>query len=572
MFYSFLACASLKFLATSLWFLFFFMALLNTFYKFICPIVFNLLLYSNHLLSSILFNMVSIFIVSANYKVIIKHLYMIKDKLSLIFILTYELFRFVILKAFNYTIDFLCCLLISYFTLFLTDIDFFTWVFDNNSLMLFAMIPLVTNKYSLLHKVLIYLSIIFSSSILIFFLIQKNSIGIFISYFGLVISLYLWIYNYYKINYTISSFISTFITVSIMSSYMLLFYNIVFFLNEPIFLENISLLSQYRYLILVITSVFGLFFLLYNKVNPRVYDILLKKMQYLPSPKEEIRIILYNYNDSWLGNICVKLTHGLYYNRFFKYLFFFFHVILFIFFRIIILLLFISFTFYHMDLRYLLYLAPINFIIWILDLYYYYFLWFITVNTNGIKDLLHSSFRSGVFVDSHHNLIKINRRDDIILSLTTFAIDQGFKEDDLPYLKEKFIVLGSVNVLLMNYSHYFTRIKYSIFLFNFICWSFIVSFFFFTDAFLLSVNIGSIFSQRPFFVPRLPFRFHNTGPVYARDLRFVKKPHQPHVESESNGAYRAPHPVIGEENVSDKTYRVDTDATAYIKKHKDKYE
>lgn len=139
----------------------------------------------------------------------------------------------------------------------------------------------------------------------------------------------------------------------------------------PIYIENLSIFSIYRYLIFVIFSFIFFFMYIVIRFNTRLQPFFSNLLSYVPSLKEEIRLLLYKYNDFWLGNLCVNIIDLLFDKKIFRYFFFAFRFFLYSILKAMRLYFFMGFVFFHQDLRILLYLAPVFFIAWLLNFLFY---------------------------------------------------------------------------------------------------------------------------------------------------------------------------------------------------------
>ena len=124
----------------------------------------------------------------------------------------------------------------------------------------------------------------------------------------------------------------------------------LFIVSQPIpeiRLEDLSLVSFYRYGILLVLFTLGIIFIVLRKVLLTQYKNEESKFWnfiYFPQLKEEIRTLLYTWNDTFMGNCCVRLLDFIILknNRIFYFL--------------------INFVFFCGELKYALYLLPISFL------------------------------------------------------------------------------------------------------------------------------------------------------------------------------------------------------------------
>ena len=61
----------------------------------------------------------------------------------------------------------------------------------------------------------------------------------------------------------------------------------------------------------------------------------------------------------------------------------------------------VNFCFFHGDPRYLIYVTPFSFLVWILRFVDYYNVWLIKANLSMLNDLVHTSFRNPDMMQNH---------------------------------------------------------------------------------------------------------------------------------------------------------------------------
>lgn len=372
---------------------------------------------------------------------------------------------------------------------------------------------------------------------------------IFMSFIIITLYVYVRLYRWRNLSLSISSFI--FFSINIVQLILYLFaisvlFNMYYYDKfHPIYLDDLSIISRYRYLILCIISFFFIIFLILCKV----FGFALSSFSY-PHLKEEVRKILYSWNDSLVGDCCLKITKYLLKSKIFRITFITLDVLLFYVFRIIIISIFISFCFFNGDLQYLLYLSPISFFIWILSFYSYYYSQFIFDNTIYIQNILIVKLQQPISVkESKLPIIDLVNK-QLIFTLTEEGVNDGFVSADLPILAIKWKELALIN----SFFYYQRDFKY---IFNFlviiqmICW-FYLSYVFFGNTYI-------VFSTSPWFVVKRAFSF--TKPLLApRDARFVKEPFQNALKTKTGNEFPVGHPVFGEVE-KDGSYRTDGSLT-----------
>jgi hypothetical protein len=114
--------------------------------------------------------------------------------------------------------------------------------------------------------------------------------------------------------------------------------------SYAIYLQDISVFSQYRYLTLFSISFF--FIIIFAIAYITGYTVPSTSFFTYPYLKEEVRKFLYSWNDSFIGNLCVKLTN-LFDSQLFVQIFFSIHFIFFFLIRLFSTCLLFYCTFYH---------------------------------------------------------------------------------------------------------------------------------------------------------------------------------------------------------------------------------
>jgi hypothetical protein len=169
--------------------------------------------------------------------------------------------------------------------------------------------------------------------------------NIFILVICSILSIYVKLYHWRKLEVSVTSFFLFSINVIILLLYLLAIKHLIFITYNNISYhlnkDDISTYSRYRYLLLSLISVFFIISL-----------IIFKLLGYIKFPlKEEIHRILYTWNASFMGDLCVKIIDLLASSFSFRILFFSLHFIFFYVMRLITLGLLFYCTFYHGDFR-----------------------------------------------------------------------------------------------------------------------------------------------------------------------------------------------------------------------------
>lgn len=305
--------------------------------------------------------------------------------------------------------------------------------------------------------------------------IALYSIG-FTLYILINISIYFKLYQWRKLEQSVLSFIFFFLNIVKLLMYILAIS--VFFNNNivnPIYLDDLSITAQYGYLVLILISVFFIFMYLLSfifKTNIKRFFIIIS----YPYLYEEIRKILSSWEESYFENFCLKLIVLLSESKTFRYLYSLLDLLSFLF-RIFMVILFISFCFFKGNFLYLLYVTPAAFLFWILSLFTYYINWIIEGNCNVIREWLQIS-------PVNSDLTPLYKT-SFSFKITPEGFNQGFTEEDLPFLVDKWLTLGNL-AAFFKYRRLLQYVSGIILMFYFICWCFITYYFF-----ILSPGFGS---------------------------------------------------------------------------------
>jgi len=382
----------------------------------------------------------------------------------------------------------------------------------------------------------------------------------FIAYYSIIflfftlvsLSLYIKLYQWRKLEQSVSSFIFFFLNVIQLFLYLfaisLLFNMFYYKISNPIYLDDLSILSQYKYLFLSLISIFFIIFWVIIKITG--YNIITYS-SYITYPylKEEIRKILDTWNDSFIGDFSIWLTNKLADHKIFKASLFFSAFLLFYVHRLLLSCLFIGFCFFNQDLRLIVYFIPFKFIFWILDFVYYYYKTFFMANYNYINDLLIISLNNPLTSAELDSLLFTREFKDFSFTLSTIARKNGLSDSDLSFTVKTWLRIIHIRSSFIFYQQVCNYFSILLVVLNFFCWSYIAYHFFFNNIIMATFWVV------------IKRSFHNTRTLYApRDARFFNNERaQNQLRSATAGKYGPGHPVIGE-NTSE-GYRVDGYAT-----------
>src|ERR1700759_2679745 len=378
-----------------------------------------------------------------------------------------------------------------------------------------------------------------------------NTIGVQLSYIPIkyifysflyllgILSIYIKLYYWRQLPISMKSYIFFLATCTQFNLYLWSLYIIIFYLKKPIYLENLSVYSQYRYLLFsIITISIFLYIIISSSIlsSSVSYQIFMSKITY-PYLKEEIRVILYTWNDSIFGNVFSKLIEWLATSMRNRILYLVAHLLIFYSIRIIILILLFIFTFFKGDLCFILYLIPLSFFVWIMGFIEYYFQTFFMRSCNYINLLTKSSLIDEHKSSSFLGIIKTSG-DNIKYELTPYAVSEKFTYEDLPSLGTTHLQLSRISAVFQWYTVFIRNLNFVLLFGQIINWFFIAYFSFLNNI----IDIFStIFLIRFWNKSQSLFRSH-----YATEAYFVKKQAQKAGEVASQGCYKKGHPIFAD--------------------------
>lgn len=369
----------------------------------------------------------------------------------------------------------------------------------------------------------------------------------FILYLLLVLSIYIKLYYWRNLNMTFKSYILFMLNTVQLMLYLWGFYLFLFVIvQSPIYLQDLSVYSQYRYLLFF--SCFMLF-LMISSISYILNQSLVKiaKPLVFPYMKEEIRLILYSWHHifstyfSKFLDFVFGLTHK---SRIFLLSL---HFLFFNFPRIIALGLFFNFVFLKGDLRYLIYFSPFLFFIWIFSFVEYYFNVFFEESSRYIKVLVNAQLQS--FQDINKTTIKASLQ-NITFTLTEEARQRGFDEKMLPGLIKAWDTLASLEVYFSFYKQIVIKFFRLLLLVQIFCWFNIVYIFFFKSllhsVFATGFSIFQPFKNLVRAGTRLCVPHDPKLGLNRRDYEaaFIKHQFQKEAEKQTGGIQKGNHPGV----------------------------
>ena len=269
----------------------------------------------------------------------------------------------------------------------------------------------------------------------------------------------------------------------------------------------------------------------------------------LPYIQEEIRRILYTWNDGIIGDYAIYFINKLHESKSFRRLYFVIHFCLFYLTKMFRLCLFINFAFFEGDLRFLVYFSVISFFVWLLSFLNYYLIWFLKANLNVSNEVLSTSFADPtkmVTREDNEGYIEVRDPAEVVFKLTPEGINQGFMEKHLPGLSDAWYRLNNVIGMFQLYKKTVDKISFIILGAYILCWFFLVKLFFFPFSDQITEIATGSFLARMF---PASSRVFNHSLLLARDARFLKESAEIGLKlpEKTNQAHSPGHLIYGEE-------------------------
>lgn len=358
----------------------------------------------------------------------------------------------------------------------------------------------------------------------------------------IILSIYIKLYIWRNRNISIKSFIFFLSNIIQLILYTWSIYFLLFSLQGPIYLKDLSLISQYRHLlffILIVISIL-LYIVFYLSSYQIPFNVSVITFPYL---KEEIRLILYTWNDSVFNPICSKIIEHLYIgshrNR---VVYFILHFILFNVPRFISTLLFTYFILGGGDLRYVMYMLPLLFIKWLLSLFDYYFNVFFEGTCTYIRLVL--NVKANTIPTSVNGIVSASL-EDMNFTLTEYGINEGFNYQGLTALIRCWDQCAQLSVYFSFYKRFLSRFNLflnSVKIINYFC---VVYIFFLKSSMeiLFATGVWSVFRRKGTCLI-LPYNPNQGSGIRHIEASHVKQQFQKQMYNYTGGVQQGNHPPI----------------------------
>ena len=345
--------------------------------------------------------------------------------------------------------------------------------------------------------------------------------------------IYIIFYYYHKLDITLTSWIAFLVNSTIFGLFIYGIFNIYYKGLPPIYVEDLSVFSYYRYLSFLVLTVLTLLVYFLFKNYPSMNSLV--KYFTFPYLKEELRLIL----DLWKYSsfLCSRLLNLLQNKRYFFSMYF---LIIYTF-RFIQAIFFMNFAFLHGDLRFNLYLLPFSFCIWFFRFMEYYFMHFLSSVLAQFRLILDINVKN---FESDETLIYC-KLSDLTYKLTPFGISEGFYQSHIVF--KQWLNHIKVYVYYLKLKKYTKYIDISIIFINLFSWCFIIS--------TYSNNIEQTLW------PFIRRSFSTTSKLLSNHMRHIKEDYQNNVKNDSQGKHSPGHPVYGDYNKAGDKFIADGSAT-----------
>jgi hypothetical protein len=284
-------------------------------------------------------------------------------------------------------------------------------------------------------------------------------------YTAAILSIYNKLYIWRNLPISFKSFIFFFLNATQFILYAWSFYLLIFFkFPKPIYLEDLSIISQYRYLVLFVAFCISIiiYFIAYFFNNQFPLNISLFTYPYL---KEEIRIILYTWHHIF-SQLFSKFLHYLYTaTHFMRICYLLIHFLFFYIPRILISIIFFYCIFFNGDFCYLFYFSPVLFIVWVASFFDYYFNIFFKESFIYVKLLL--NVKLNAYNKVSENIIQSSAK-NMTFTLTDEAYQRGYTDLGKLGLIEVWEICAVLSVYFKIYFRILSIISYILLTLQFI--------------------------------------------------------------------------------------------------------
>jgi hypothetical protein len=311
--------------------------------------------------------------------------------------------------------------------------------------------------------------------------------------------------------------------------------NLIIGFPEPIYIEDLSEYSYYKYIgFIIIFIIIGISYLVILYFFPYILNTSHYKFLRVPHLKENIIFLLETWKDSFFNDFYYKLSknmHSLKYSKYVSkaYLSFVFVFIYLI--RLLQVIIFCNFVFFHGDLRWNLYLLPFSFLSWCLAPFEQYFKVYVEESFNYCNLLVNVISTEPNLVGQTSLGFTLVDSAKLSFGLTEFGYNSGYKDQDLPIIANSWLQASHSLCLLRIFAA-------KLFYFN-ICIIFLrsLSWFVLAGIYILGLDSDVLFVTS--LIARVPTSY--TKLMFCSRAHMVHKGYEKYVAAQTGNVYVAPH-------------------------------
>src|SRR5271155_844015 len=357
---------------------------------------------------------------------------------------------------------------------------------------------------------------------------------IFVTYLLYTVLFYVTMYLYRPLPLSVISFFKFLCNITLLTLFLYSFYRIFFLgLPKPIFVQDLSLFSIYRYTFFLIITTISFTLLIVHYFYPLQKVSSLTHTFAFPYLKEEIRILL---DSTWFDEKCSNILDFLSESKLNRYFFYFIHSSFIVIIPFIQSIFFFNFAFLSGDLRYNLYIIPFSFLSFIYSYLIYYLFIFFEESSNYVRLVLDVQLNNPMTKEEIGSNIVKRSLDEMSFSITPFGKQEGFfLIDSLIKSYYKFAYLSIFFSNLKKWCFYFQLLNVFI---MFISWIVILESVYFKLSSTLKIAPILPYVRT---LSKLPQSQINRN--YATKAYYLKKQHQKDMEHSTLGDYKSGHPI-----------------------------
>ena len=329
--------------------------------------------------------------------------------------------------------------------------------------------------------------------------------------------------------------------------------------STPIFLEDLSYFSLYRYgLVLLVSLVVVLVFIIFKIIKVESINYNLINKFNIPHLKEEVRLFMINSIPEQLTTLVRIISEKMYTSVIVRKIYIgisFFMNYFIVFLQNIF---FFNFVFFHGDLRWNLYLIPLSFLAWIFKNFEYSFIKCLQDDAEYLQQVLVVSWKNAEDERTYVGKKEPIQYDPNALEyiVTPYGIQEGFNQKYVHHLA--FIFVRTYNCLAL-FTMFYKRFRF-LKIFNF-CFRILCLFGVFFDVTFFKDFCSFGLCNYLFRIPNKAAHalLHMPQRPYATRAVVIKREFDEKVAKETEGMYSKGHPLAIDPEIKDEhgNYRIE---------------